>query len=168
MLIYSAILSLNVERKICLLFRFCKKNSLKILIGMICLISAEVIPSCREGIINPGNPVGNLNEPVVSKSDNVYTFQIDAEKVSFLRIDKTLLNITETDVYITVTDYSGGNVQLKIIGDNKQTLYQILIGANMGDKQATLINHIPESVSFLFQNFSGRFKIELSKKSFVN
>lgn len=167
MFIHSVILNLNIQERIYSLFHYCKKNSQKIFIGMVCLITAVVIPSCREGIINPGNPAGNLNEPLVSKSGNVYTFQIDAEKVSFLKTDNTLLNITETDVYVTVIDYQGGSVQIKVIGESKQVLYQALVTSDMSGKQASIINHLPESVSLLFQNFSGRLKIELSKKPFA-
>lgn len=149
-----------------LLFNLILKNNSWVLIGIVFLTVVQ-IPCCREGIINPGNPVGNLNEPVISRSENNYSFQIDADKVSFLKTDSTLLHITETDVFITVTGYGGGTVQIRVIGESKLTLYQALIANNIDGKQATIINNIPASVSYHFQNFSGKFKIGLSRKLFT-
>lgn len=121
------------------------------------------LPACREGIIEPGRAVGNINEPVTLKTGQVYSFQIDAQKISFAKQDKTFLDFTNTDVSLTVTNYSGGTVFLKVIGDNKDVLYEEVIDRNFNGIQESIKNHVAEIVNLSFNNFSGNMKIQLTK-----
>lgn len=121
------------------------------------------LSSCREGIIDPQNSVGNLNEPVIFKSASAYTFLIDAKNVTFTKIDQTYLDITKTDIGITVSDYSGGTVYINVIGDNLSTLYNNQISNDINGKQASIENHIADKLHVEFYNFSGKLKIQMTK-----
>jgi len=138
-----------------------KNSNFKLFAAVILIIAA--FPSCREGIIDPQNSVGNLNEPVIYKSANAYTFQIDAKDVTFTKIDETFLDITQTDLELNVRDYSGGTVYIKVIGDNLATLYDDQINNDINGKQATIVNHIADKLQVEFYNFSGKVKIQLTK-----
>jgi len=127
------------------------------------IIMFFVLQSCREGIIEPGMPVGNINEPVILKTGQAYSFQIDAEKISFQKNDQTFLDITETDVSLTVTNYTGGSAHLKVVGDNKEILYEELIDRNFSGIQESIKNHVADVVNLNFNNFSGRIKVQLTK-----
>lgn len=126
-------------------------------------VSAFAFSSCREGIIDPHNSVGNVNEPVVFKSSDAYTFQIDAKNITFTKTDETFLDITETDVVLTLKDYSGGSVFVKVIADNLSTLYDGQLAENISGKQTSVINHIADKVHLEFNNFSGNLRIQLVK-----
>lgn len=127
------------------------------------IVFSVAISSCREGIIDPGNSVGNINEPVVEKTAYAFTFQIDAKNISFTRSDETYLDITKTDIAISLKDYSGGSVHVQIIADNLSTLYDDVLAGEVSGKQTSVINHIAQKVRLDFRNFSGKLKVQLTK-----
>lgn len=138
------------------------KQKINILFYAIIIFSAA-IPSCREGIVDPGNSVGNVNEPVVEKNAYAFTFQIDARNITFTRSDETYLDITSTDIAVTLKDYSGGSVHVQVVADNLSTLYDNLLTSEISGKQTSVINHIAQKVRFDFQNFSGKLKVQLTE-----
>ena len=117
--------------------------------------------SCRENIITNENSIGNINEPVKSKTPDSYSFEINASKITFNETDETQLNITNADIQISVTDYSSGIVSVTIIGDNLLDLYTISFTNNGSSPPAKITNHVPEKIKVSLQNFSGKFKIRI-------
>ncbi len=121
--------------------------------------------SCRENILSSKNPIGNINEPIKTKSFDSYTFEINASKITFNETDDTELNITRADVLVSVKNYSSGIVSITVIGDNKLNLYSLSFTGNTTGQSAKITNHVPEKVKLEFRNFSGNFKLRISKSN---
>jgi hypothetical protein len=138
-----------------------KIKNILLIASVLFLIAA--LESCREGIIEPGNSVGNVNEPVVLKSPDAYIFQIDAKNITFSKTDETFLDVTDTDIILNLSDYSNGSVHMRVIADNLSTLYNELLSNDISGLQKSVINHVVEKVQFEFSNFSGKFKVKLVK-----
>ncbi len=121
--------------------------------------------SCRENILTSENSIGNINEPIKSKTFENYTFEINASKITFNETDETKLNITRADVFVSVTNYSSGIVTATVVGDNKLDLYSTSLTKNGSENTGKITNHVPEKVRLEFRNFSGNFRIRISKSN---
>ena len=144
---------------------FKKKIILKISFCIFIAITVFSFFSCRENIITTENSIGNINEPVKSKSPENYTFEINASKITFNETDETQLNITRADVFVSVTNYSSGIVSVTIVGDNKLDLYSASLTNNGTGQPAKITNHVPEKIRLEFRNFSGNFRIRVTRSN---
>lgn len=122
--------------------------------------------SCRENIITNENSLGNINEPVKSKTPESYSFEINASKITFNETDETQLNITNADIFISVSEYSSGFVSITVIGDNLSNLYSTSFTDNGSSPPQKITNHVPEKIKVNFQNFSGKLKISINRTIF--
>jgi len=138
-----------------------KIKNIFLIASVIFMIAA--LESCREGIIDPGNSVGNVNEPVVLKSSDAYIFQIDAKNITFSKTDETFLDVTDTDIILELKDYSSGSVHVRVIADNLSTLYNELLSNDINGLQKSVVNHVVEKIQLDFNDFSGNLKVKMVK-----
>lgn len=117
--------------------------------------------SCREDIIPPDNPIGEINEPIRLTSNNSYTFILNANNISTTVQDHPGLNSQHSVLVITLTDYEQGNVSLKVSEFSKQLVYQKTMTDNI-DQLAINLDYVsPDIVNIIFTNFTGKLKIEV-------
>ncbi len=121
------------------------------------------ISSCREEIIPPNNPVGNVNEPVKNNSFNNYIFSIEADNVSYNVIDATDFNYGSTSIYFKITNYKSGYVLIKLLNSKYQSLYSKVLDQNYDGNYISVDNVIPDYVEFSFSYFSGNLRVELHR-----
>jgi len=117
--------------------------------------------SCREDIIPPNNPIGDVNEPIRLTSNNSYTFILNANNISTTVQDYPGLNAQHSILVITLTDYEQGNVSLKVLEFSKQLIYQKIITDNIDQLVINLDYVSPDIVNIIFTNFTGKLKIEV-------
>src|SRR3970040_811747 len=79
--------------------------------------------SCRQEIVPPDNPAGNINEPVYTRTNFSYSFAINANRITRTVIDNTYLNTTSSRIYLVISDHSSGSVEIKVQNDNNFVLY---------------------------------------------
>ena len=48
--------------------------------------------SCREEIISPDNPTGNINEPFLTRTGNSYIFSINASNITAMKNNSPNIN----------------------------------------------------------------------------
>ena len=145
-----------------------KKHKILFQISIIVVVSFLTITlsSCRENIITNENSLGNINEPVKFKTPESYSFEINASKITFSETDETQLNITNADIFISVSEYTSGFVSVTIIGDNLLNLYTTTFTNNGSSPPKKITNHVPEKIKVNFQNFSGKLKIRINRTIF--
>ncbi|PIW69602.1 MAG: hypothetical protein COW08_06295 [Ignavibacteriales bacterium CG12_big_fil_rev_8_21_14_0_65_30_8] len=145
-----------------------KKHKILFQISIIVIVSFLTITlsSCRENIITNENSLGNINEPVKFKTPESYSFEINASKITFSETDETQLNITNADIFISVSEYTSGFVSVTIIGDNLLNLYTTTFTNNGSSPSKKITNHVPEKIKVNFQNFSGKLKIRINRTIF--
>ena len=145
---------------------FYKQNIILIIsIRVILTLIIFVFFSCRENILSSENSIGNINEPIKTKSPESYTFEINASKITFNETDNTQLNITRADVFVSIRNYSSGIVSITVIGDNKLNLYSASFTDNTAGQSTKITNHVPEKVRLEFRNFSGNLKVRVTRSN---
>ncbi|BDQ02549.1 MAG: hypothetical protein HRF52_04985 [Ignavibacterium sp.] len=119
--------------------------------------------SCREEILEPYNPAGNVNQPfqenklnylnlVMTASDLTYDFEIN---VNF--------NSSESRILISVVDREKGNVTVNVLNENKNLIYVASIETEIPGLVDRIRGNIPDKVRISCTDFSGKIRVQLSK-----
>ncbi|MEO8398470.1 MAG: hypothetical protein ABI550_01505 [Ignavibacteriaceae bacterium] len=136
---------------------FAEKN-----IKFLFLIFALVLLSCREEVVAPDNPAGNINEPVQYSTRNSYTFLINADKISEKVSNFPNLNSTAIRLFITIQDISSGSVLVSLSNKDNQVWYADTYGADIDNHRIELLGNSPEIISIRMINFTGKLKVQLT------
>ena len=126
------------------------------------LLLLAIVAGCREEIISPDNPVSNVNEPVETRTNNSYTFIINADNISFNRIDHLDLSSMNTRVYFNLADYSSGSVEISLFNQNNSIVYKEKISGNLTGSYFELKGQQPVTIIITCADFSGKLKIQLT------
>ncbi|RPI71556.1 MAG: hypothetical protein EHM47_09980 [Ignavibacteriales bacterium] len=118
--------------------------------------------SCREEIVSPDNPAGNINEPVYSRTSFSYTFTINAENITRLVRDNTNLNITSSRIFLIIDDYASGRVEINIQNDDSFIIYSSVFANNTYGIIEEFEGYLPAYITINFIDFTGKFKVILS------
>lgn len=118
--------------------------------------------SCREEIIPPGSPVGNVNEPLLTRTDNSYIFSINASNITASVSDYTFLETFEANIYSIIADHSSGYVQVQVKSNTNSVLYSEIFENNTRGTLENISGAQPRIIAIDFQNFTGKFQVTLS------
>jgi len=119
--------------------------------------------SCREEIIPPGNPIGNINEPLLTRTNNSYIFSINANNITASINDNTFLNTVKANIYSIIADYSSGYVQVQVKTGSNSVLYSEKFDANTRGVLGNIYGSQPQVIAIEFRNFTGKFQVTLSR-----
>ena len=119
--------------------------------------------SCREEIISPDNPIGNINEPLLTRTNNSYIFSINADNITASINDNTFLNTVRANIYSIIADYSSGYVQVQVKTNSNSVLYSKVFEANTNGILGNINGSQPQVISLDFRNFTGKLQITLSR-----
>ncbi len=120
--------------------------------------------SCREDIIPPDNPSGNINEPVKLKSNTSYTFILNANNISTTVQDYFGLNSAHSILSVSLNDYAQGNVSLYIYEYSKQIIFQKVMTNNVNQLPTYFNDVTPYNFKIDFTNFTGVLKIQVESR----
>ena len=118
--------------------------------------------SCREEIIPPDNPIGNVNEPLLTRTNNSYVFSINANNITASINDNTFLNTFKANVYSIIADYSSGSVQVQVKTNTNSVLYSEVFKSDTRGILENISGSQPQIIAINFQNFTGKFQVTLS------
>jgi hypothetical protein len=119
--------------------------------------------SCREEIISPDNPTGNINEPFLTRTNNSYIFSINANDITATINDNTFLNSVKSNIYSIIADYSSGYVEVKVKTSGNSVLYSEVFESNTRGSLRNINGYHPEIIAINFQHFTGKLKVTLSR-----
>ncbi len=119
--------------------------------------------SCREEIISPDNPIGNINEPLLTRTNNSYIFSINANNITATINDNTFLNTVRANIYSIIADYSSGNVQVQVKTGSNSVLYSQTFEGNTRGILGNINGSQPQVIAIDFRNFTGKFQVTLSR-----
>ena len=123
-----------------------------------------LLSACREDIIAPGNPAGNVNEPVRIKAKFSYSFYINAVNVTTAVSDVSGISSIHSTVSVSLEDYKEGVASFNIYDNSSNLVYRKVIAENDLQISESLEGSSPEQVLINFTNFTGKLQI----KVFVN
>lgn len=124
---------------------------------------AFLLSSCREEIIAPGNPAGNLNQPVKEQFQNSYSFVMNAGNITYNLYDYMKFDNARTQIYISVLDYSSGSADVSLLSQYKHIIFNRKAESDITGEFKRLNNEIPEAIIINFQDFTGKIKITVSR-----
>ena len=137
----------------------------RLLIPIYFLLSGILLfSSCREEIIAPGNPAGNVNEPVRIKAKFSYSFYINAVNVTTSVADVSGISSIHSTVSVSLEDYKEGVAAFNIYDNASNLVYRKIIAENDLQVSEILDGSSPDQVLINFTNFTGKLQI----KVFVN
>ncbi|AFH49929.1 Hypothetical protein IALB_2226 [Ignavibacterium album JCM 16511] len=121
--------------------------------------------SCREEILEPYNPAGNVNQPfeenklnylnlVMTASDLTYDFEINLN-----------FNSSDSRILISVVDFEKGNFTLNVLNENRGLIYVASIETEIPNLIDRIQGNIPKKVRISCKEFSGKVRVQLSKTS---
>ncbi len=137
------------------------KNKCYSLIKSFLLLSIILLASCREEIIPPNNPAGNINEPVQSRTNTSYTFTINANNISRSVNNYLSLQSTTFRLYATVLDISSGSVQIYLLDSFNNTWYSRTLVTETKNSSEELSGINLRQIQIKMNNFTGKLRIQL-------
>ena len=125
-------------------------------------ISAAISIPCREEIVSPKNKSGNVNEPYKSSNRNSYTFILNANNISQTVIDYPSITHSNSRIFISLSDYTSGSVEIVIATKAKQVLYRNRLIENNDGSYGVVEGIKPEVIEIYFNDFTGKLKLQLT------
>lgn len=118
--------------------------------------------SCRQEIVPPDNPAGNINEPQLTRTNFSYTFTINANKITETITDNTYLNTLRSRISVVINDHSSGSVEVIVKSNQNNIVYSELLDGDTNILRNEIEGQQPSVIIFSFINFTGKFKVTLT------
>lgn len=121
-----------------------------------------LICSCRQEIVPPDNPAGNINEPQLTRTNFSYIFSINANRITENVVDNTFLNTSKSRIYPVINDHSSGSVEITVQADQNNILYSAIFDGDTNGSFTEIEGQQPRVIIFNFNDFTGKFKVTLT------
>lgn len=122
-----------------------------------------LVTSCREEILEPYNPAGNINQPFQEKKLNYFNIVMTASNLTYEFETDLNFNSSESRIQISVVDREKGNVTVNVLNVNRNLIYVASIETESADLVDRIYGNIPDKVKISFKDFSGKLRVQLSK-----
>lgn len=135
------------------------------MIKLFLIITLIILSGCREEILEPYNPAGNINQPYQEKKLNYFNLVMTALNLTY-EIDSDLnFNSSDSRILVSVIDRQSGTVTINVLNDSKNLIYVASIETEVPGLVDRIQGNIPNKVKIIFKDFSGKVKIQLSKNA---
>lgn len=135
------------------------------MIKLFLIITLIILSGCREEILEPYNPAGNINQPYQEKKLNYFNLVMTALNLTY-EIDSDLnFNSSDSRILVSVIDRQSGKVTINVLNDSKNLIYVASIETEVPGLVDRIQGNIPNKVKIIFKDFSGKVKIQLSKNA---
>ncbi len=117
--------------------------------------------SCREEIVSPNNPAGNVNEPVQYHSNTSYTFIINADDISKSVNNFPSFNTTNIRLYTSVLDITSGSVQVFLLDSYNHAWYSRTFASETKNSAIDFSGNFANLIQIKMSHFTGKLKVQL-------
>lgn len=135
------------------------------MIKLFLIISLIILTGCREEILEPYNPAGNVNQPYQEKKLNYFNLVMTASNLTYEFDSDLNFNSSDSRILVSVIDRQGGTVTINVLNDNRNLIYIASIETEVPNLVDRIQGNIPNKVKIIFTNFSGKLRIQLSKNA---
>jgi len=119
--------------------------------------------SCREEVIEPGNFVENINEPVQINERNSYILLLNARELSMNLSVPAYFNSIRTRFNVTLIDYESGYVSITVQDYSERERFRYFLAEDVSYHSDVLDGYVLKTINIRTENFSGKLKIEFNK-----
>lgn len=135
------------------------------MIKLFLIISLIILSGCREEILEPYNPAGNVNQPYQEKKLNYFNLVMTASNLTY-EIDSDLnFNSSDSRIFVSVVDKQSGTITINILNDRRNLIYIASIETEVPGLVDRIQGNIPNKVKIIFKDFSGKVRIQISKNA---
>ncbi len=135
------------------------------MLKLIFLIPLLLLSGCREEILEPYNPAGNVNQPFQEKKLNYYNLTITASNLTYEFNSDLDFNSSESRILISVVDRQSGSVNINVLNNSRNLIYIASIETEVPYLLDRIQGNIPDSLKIVFTDFSGKLRLQLSKNN---
>ena len=135
------------------------------MIKLFLIISLIILTGCREEILEPYNPAGNVNQPYQEKKLNYFNLVMTASNLTYEFDSDLNFNSSDSRILVSVIDRQSGTVTINVLNDNRNLIYIASIETEVPNLIDRIQGNIPNKVKIIFTNFSGKLRIQLSKNA---
>ncbi|MCL6493888.1 MAG: hypothetical protein K6T54_03810 [Ignavibacterium sp.] len=135
------------------------------MIKLFLIISLIILTGCREEILEPYNPAGNVNQPYQEKKLNYFNLVITASNLTYEFDSDLNFNSSDSRILVSVIDRQGGTITINVLNNNRNLIYIASIETEVPSLVDRIQGNIPDKVKIIFKNFSGKVRIQLSKNA---
>ena len=119
--------------------------------------------SCREEVVEPGNFVENINEPVQINERNSYILLLNARELSMSLSVPAYFNSIRTRFNATLIDYESGYVSVTVQDYDERERFRYFLAEDISYHSDVLDGYVLKTINIRTENFSGKLKIEFYK-----
>lgn len=127
------------------------------------LIIICVTYSCREEIIEPGNFVGKVNEPVQLRESSSYTFLLNAENLTMNISAPLYFSSSRTRFNVKLAGYESGYTSVEVQDFNMVERFSYFVAKDVSYHSELLDGYVPATINIRTNNFTGKIQIEFRK-----
>lgn len=135
------------------------------MLKLIFLIPLLLLSGCREEILEPYNPAGNVNQPFQEKKLNYYNLTITAADLTYEFNSDLDFNSSDSRILVSVIDRQSGSVTINVLNNSRNLIYIASIETEVPNLIDRIQGNVPDSVKVVFNDFSGKLRIQLSKNN---
>lgn len=127
------------------------------------IIICMFLISCREEILEPFNPAGNINQPFQENKLNYFNIVMTASNLTYeFEVDLNF-NSSDSRIFISVVDRQKGNVTVNVLSENKNLIYVASIETEIPYLIDRIRGNVPNKVKISCSDFSGKIRVQLSR-----
>lgn len=119
--------------------------------------------SCREDIIEPGNFVGKINEPVQLRENISYTFLLNAQDLTMNLSVPLYFSSSRTRFNIRLVGYETGYTSIAVQDYNMVERFSYFVAEDVSYHTEVLDGYVPSTINIMTDNFTGKIQIEFRK-----
>lgn len=135
------------------------------MIKLLLIISLIFLSGCREEILEPYNPAGNVNQPYQEKKLNYFNLVMTASNLTYEFDSDLNFNSSDSRILVSVIDRQSGTVTINILNDKRNLIYIASIETEVPGLVDRIQGNIPNKVKIIFKDFSGKVRVQLSKNA---
>lgn len=129
----------------------------------IIIFALLLVNSCREEIIPPDNPSGNVNQPFIETFLNSYSFTLNAGEITYNIYEFIRFDQDKAQVFMSVLDHTSGYVEVYLYSKTKRVLFYQKGDTDIEGESIKIDGHIPETLIMNFFNFTGKLRFTVNK-----
>lgn len=122
-----------------------------------------ILLSCREEIIEPGNIIGKINEPVQLRDNGSYMFLLNAESLTMNISVPSYINSSRTRFNIKLVGYESGYTNVIVQDFRNVEKFRYFIAREVSYHTELLDGYVPTTINIRTSEFTGKIQIEFRK-----
>lgn len=126
------------------------------------LLLTFFLNSCRMDVVEPITIESEVNQPLQDNRINFISYELVAEDYSGSASIPLTFSVSKARIFMSLIEHNTGSVLLEIKNANQQTVFHTEVDGNIISYFRNISDPNLSRLYITHQNFSGKFKIQIS------